>query len=227
MTGLEMHEYFVTELTQWRKKARIDSKDIYYWLNSAQDDLIEDRFGSGDYGRNRRITEDLQKLFVKDANIATTYVGEIIDGFHCDECDLPSNHLYTVAVRAETKLTSAPAQTVDSIRTGTVAQKKLVRLVQSSDVYRLLDDPFHRPQKRNAIGDSSLGEFHVYANDTFVVTSLIFDYIKKPTAISNSGNSDLPTSLHQEIVTNAVTMFLNKEQEVSQKHQSNSLESLT
>lgn len=227
MTGLEMKEYFVTELTQWLKKARIDSKDIYYWLNSAQDAFIDKRFAEGDYNLTRRVTEDLRPLFVKDSNVATTYVGEIIDGYYCDEAALPADHLFLVSVRATTALTSSPAQTVGVIRTGTDAKKKIIRIVQSDDVYRLLEDPFHSPKKRSGIGDSTEGDFHVYTDGTFVVTSIIFDYIKEPTAISDSGNSDLPDFVHNDIVTQAVSLFLNKEEEVAQKHQTQSLEKLT
>jgi len=227
MTGLEMKEYFVTELTQWRKPARIDSKDIYYWLNSAQDAFIEQKFGEGDFNRTRRITEDLRPLFVKDASVATTYVGEIIEGFYCDEAVIPTANLFLVAARATTALTSSPAQTVGVVRAGTDAQKKLIRIVQSDDVYRLLDDPFHAPHKRNGIGDSTEGDFHVYTDGTFVVTSIIFDYIKEPTAISDSASSDLPDFVHNDIVTQAVSLFLNKNEEVFTKHQDQSLEKLT
>jgi hypothetical protein len=227
MTGPEMKEYFVTELTQWRKKPRIDSKDIYYWLNFAQDAFIEARFADGDFNRTRRVTEDLRPLFVKDSSQPATYVGEILEGFHCDEATLPADHLFLVAVRAVTLSTSAPEQTVGVVRSGSSPKTKIVKIVQSDDVYRLLDDPFHRPQKRSGIGDLTGGEFHVYTDESFVVSSLSFDYIKEPTAISDGAGSDLPDFVHNDLVTQAVTLFLNKEQEVLQKHQSNSLESLT
>jgi len=228
-----MQDAFVTELTLYGKRASVDSEDIFYFLNKGQEKLIADWFsglnptGKG-FDQSQMMTDFLRPLQIKNYNIPTVYVGVIQASVHADKVVLPNDYLFLISSRSIVKDTANPAQTAGVQRTGTgTATKVLNRQIQSDDIYRLLDDPFNTPIKADPLVDLAGGDLHVFTSDVFVVTDIEINYIKEPTEISESGNSDLPNFVHQDIVDLAVTMFLDKNKEVEDKQNLTELTSVT
>jgi hypothetical protein len=233
MTAVEMQEAFFIELTLYGRRATVDSEDIFYYLNKAQDEMVHRWFngqneqGKG-FGQSQQITEYLRPLVVKNTSVSSTYIGSIQGDVHADKVQLPSDHLFLISSRSIVKDTTNPAQTPGSPRVGTgTARKVLNKQIQSDDIYRLLDDPFNTPIKTDPLVDLSGNELHIFTSASFVVTDVEMNYVKRPTAIGESTNTELDEFVHNDIVDLAVTMFLDKNREVRDKQDVTELTNVT
>jgi len=99
---------------------------------------------------------------------------------------------------------------------GEVYDRKVVpaRLTQSQSVYEELNDPFHTTAHKGPVCDLNKDRLNVYTDGKFIVDAVIMNYIRQPIEISlkdeqgNSTTSELPETLHQELVDLAIRLFL-------------------
>ena len=84
------------------------------------------------------------------------------------------------------------------------------RFTQHDDIYTLLQDPFNKTTFKSPMYTSKENYVEIYTDDTFIVDSIRFTYLKNPQEVDAGNNidCDLPNHTHQEIVDMTVATIL-------------------
>jgi len=188
------------------------------------------------FEQSQDLIDDLRVFYKKNCRIECIYGGNNakLKDFEVDLAFLPGDYLHLVEPRADVYKASTfnpkgKRNTLDwdlgsATYDGNTYDKRVaasgevydteimpLRLTQSMSVYRELLDPFHKSTPNAPICDISEDVLSVYTDNTFIVDAVLFNYIRQPKKITLGNSpqtSELPESLHQEIVNRAVRLFL-------------------
>ena len=224
MTPLEMQMAFRQQLKSRGLELPVGSFDVFYFLNLAQDELVRSRYaarnrtGTG-FQESQEVIDDLEKILLKNVSIPTVYETAFsYKGFHADKAPLPADRLRMITFRTKSRYDrtgiSWTIQSSQRISAGAV-KDGLVRIVQSDDIYRLLEDPYNQPTVHEPLGHQSQEHIIIYTNTTFVVNNVVISYLKRPQRIIRGATDgadqpcELPEILHQEVVQSAIMMYIN------------------
>jgi hypothetical protein len=238
MTNRELQYEFGIQMNQFDSALQLDSDDILYWLNKAQERLVKERFNGKRQGvgfeQSFDLIADLQNLIESGYSQTTKYAPELNrDLFFADKVNLPSNYLYLINQRCVT-YSKYPAivwtlNAVSERREPEVSAKLYSRggnFTQLSDIDKVLDDPFNTTSATSTITTISGNNIVCYTDKTFVVKDVIIDYIRVPKKLSLTLNdsittttSELPEHLHKEVIELAVDLFLQNTRNLKQRLQ--------
>jgi len=229
MTIQEMH----TQLNLRSQKINSNAFDNFLpeerdeYLNLAITRFIKNRLqpesnyiGEGFEESQKRI-DDLRTLVKKDETLSPQQANGNagVGNTFVDRGQFPDDYNYLISVRCKVDYArdgisfslSSGKRDADG-NEGTDYKTEIVqaKVVQSDDVYELLRDPFNKSRVREPICDINESGIDAYTDDTFIVDSIIINYLKKPVSVSlsTSTDSDLPEHTHDEIVDMATELML-------------------
>lgn len=236
-----MQYRFGIQMNQLNDSLSLQSDDIEYWLNKGQLDLVKNKFkGITQTGRGfeQSLTKssDLKDLIERNKELIVTYNGQYsgTEGYYADQGNLPEDLLYLISYKSNVKW-SYPEISFITIQSGSgESGLKLTRsstegttktvygtVVQSDQIYNLLNDPFNKPKPSKPIGVVGDNSIVIFTDKTFIVDKIFIDYIRRPRQVSIKGNidSELPEDLHYEIIQRAVDLFLNNTRQLKSRLQ--------
>lgn len=209
-------------------------QEIDIYLNRATTLLIKERLeplsnrlGKGFEQSQKRI-DDLRTLVKKneelDANEGSSNDG--IEGIFSDVADFPDDYNYLLNVRFRLyyaregiDFTVTDGKREPDGDEGDDYKERLSfgSFYQSDDIYTSLEDPLNTTSPKRPIFDVSENGITVYTDDTFLVDKIIINYLKEPATIEygvddpeDDVDSDLPETLHEEIVDKAAQLILSE-----------------
>lgn len=211
MTPIEFQQAFLDELHLRGVKAPVESEEIYYWLNAAQDQHVREHFKSID--QNVDLTDDVRTLR-KTEKIPASYQGDNYLNFITDKADYPTDYLFFMGLRATVARNREELEyNVEPV----VGQKRTpdeytlrtsnVRISQQDDIYTLLQDPFNRTRWDRPLAVLHENVIKLYTDKTFAVQSVSLDYLRIPVRISRTVTSELPAFTHRDIARRAAILF--------------------
>jgi len=218
MTPIELHNAFLSEakIPEDRKGSMIESFDVFYYLNKAQEQWILEKF-SGGFELTQDLIDDLRIFYKKDVDIDAFYAGTDakFGDFEVDYIEFPDDYLHLVSQRSQVAYNyNGIDYTLDtSGRREPEGQYKsdiyFNKWTQSDDIYRLLSDPFNTTKHDNPITDINDQRINIYTNDNFLIQKGIINYIREPKEIDpeTDQESELPEIYHREIVQQAVALY--------------------
>jgi hypothetical protein len=197
MTGVEFQQAFGTELEQYDSRLPLAERDVFYWLNLAQEDLIRTAFDL--YEEDQTVTALLRPL-VTNTEVDPEDEIQEISGYSSKEFTFPSELQYVISVLSLSKRAGPNA----------VPTWKLCKVSQADDIYRLLQDPFNRSTYKNPLATIGKKVARVYFDSSFSTEKARFEYIKEPSPITRAQGSVLPEFVHHRLVQQAVQLYLQK-----------------
>lgn len=219
---IEFSQYFESENSI---PVPIKSKEIFFWLNSAQDEFVKTRYNGLNVKRqgfeqSQERVDDLS-LLLTDVLVDAEYANSQYGIFDSDLLPYPDNYLRLIKLKCNIRykidpddITSSGDPAVRSSSVGTEPTKIVnVKISQQDDIYRLLEDPFNRSSHKQPISIFNNEGVLIYTDNTFIVLEGYMTYLKEPAriALSVDGGSDqeceLPSFLHKEIVDMAIRMY--------------------
>lgn len=231
----EMQRQFGIQLNQLNEALELHSDDIEYWLNKGQLQLVKQMYNGMNpegkaFEQSQQRIDDLRTLLVKDEEVETTFIDdEPLHGFFIDRAEIPEDSLFVISHRSKVSYNFPSINyTIDSETNKRISDdlESTTRVVfnrtsQSDDIYKLLSDPFNRTKPNKPIVDINEDFINVYTDNTFVVDSVIFNYLKKPRKmnIKEGVDSELPDHLHDDIIQRAADLFLQNTRQLKQRLQ--------
>lgn len=239
MTTKQLIKAFQSELHQRDRGPVADTDDILHFLTKAQENFVKDAFAGkrtsrDGFEQSQDLIDDLRVFYKKDCVTETVYAGcpARWKGIHVDYSTLPDEYVHLVSARARIKYSTRTTPTgrepldwtvVDVTVGDTTLQKRIVaggeqakrtvttlRLSQSDDVFRKLDDPFHTTIHSSPLCDLNNDRVNVYTSSEFITEAIVLNYIRAPKEITlgeTPQTSELPEVLHRELVDRAVRLF--------------------
>ncbi len=235
----DMQYEFQMHMNQFKEPLQLDSDDVLYWLNKAQEEFVINRYTGRNlfrkaFEQSQQVIDDVRNLVVKNKEIDTNYLGEehtATKGFYTDYAELPENQLYLVSQRSEIaynrdgidfEVNNDKRDPVGEYDTKTVFN----RYSQSDDIFTLLSDPFNTTKTSSPLTDISDKGITIYTDKTFLAKKIIINYIRKAKKLSLTTNDseyttepELAEHTHKEIIQLAVDLFLNNTRELKQRLQ--------
>jgi len=218
-----MQRDFLVEIKSRDFGATLDSTDIFYYLNKAQENWIKEKYQKG-FEIDQSLTDDLRVFVVKDRELDTKYSGEAINGFYVDYVNLPDDYLHRISDRSKV-LYSFDEITftvnVDSRVPNEDTKSGIYfnKYSQSDDIYKLLSDPFNKTKHSSPLIDINDSRINIYTDNRFLVDKVFLNYIREPLTIDPKKDQacELPNIYHKEIVEQAVALFGQFSQNQKQK----------
>jgi hypothetical protein len=232
MTVKEMIRAFGSMTGQLRDRNPLDTNDILYFLNRAQEKFVRDHFditprSPFPFATNQRVEDDLSTVYIKDHTISTTYGGNstAYNNMYSDVAEYPDDLMFLVSARSKNhfnwkgvdfNISSNNKRVVSNDYSERLAN---IRIVEPSEIYSLLSDPFTTTKNERPLADHNDRRLNVFTDDKFVVDTVMINYIKTPREIefgTTPVESELPQSTHREIVELSVQLlaqFHNQSQE--------------
>lgn len=221
-----MHNAFLTEIkiSGRQKGSRIESFDIFYYLNKAQDEWLKEKYDQG-FEVSQALVDDLRVFLKKNIELDALYAGNNsrFNKYYVDYVEFPEDYLHTISVRSKVLFSFQPLTfTVDdSSRIPNEQTKSAIyfnKFSQSDDIYKLLSDPFNKTKHSNPLMDINNSRINIYTDDKFIVDKVFLNYLRTPKRISveTSQACELPEIFHTEIVEQAVGLyakFLNSQED--------------
>lgn len=153
--------------------------------------LKEDRDNDGDsksYQINQDSIDALRVLEVVDFELTNLAVNS-----RFGRADLPTNYRNKIQVRAEITYTCNSVVTTDTVEG---------RVIKRSELSNILKHPYGKTDKENPVASISSGNVYVYRDESFNISRIFLDYLKKPTkvkfAVDENGDFDNDNSIHCE-----------------------------
>lgn len=232
MDAREMQRAFGQQLNQFGEALELHSDDLQYWLNKGQLELVKRKYNGLNQERrgfeqSQQRIDDLTDIVVKDEPVDTKFKenSNAPTGYFVDTAKIPNDNLFIISHRSQItyKYPEVSYETIDGSRSPTNGKSKIVfnRVSQSDDVYKLLYDPFNTSKANKPLADFSDTNLNVYTDKTFLVTKVIFNYLKKPRLINIKDNvsCELAEHLHDEVIQIASDLFLQNTRELKQRLQ--------
>lgn len=194
-------------------------EQVDYFLNEAQNRFIKTRYGRNNVYKSgfeeiQKRTEDLTTLVKVNYCTVTPYIyyenayKVSLSNMFLDEAKLtPSTSKYMFFVRGESQ----------NVLSDTCKKYLGVRLTNHDDMTLMLNDPFKRPYKQEAVALFEDGNIIVLTDGTFSIGNFRVSFIKKPVEITYGVNypspvanvdCELPEHTHKEIVALAAQIAL-------------------
>lgn len=213
MNATQFVKSFQREIHQEDDVPRVDTGDVLYFLNKAQENFVKDKFAGKRTSRDgfeesQDLIDDLRTLYEKDCETETIYAGPSSHsrGAWVDQSFLPTDYLHLISVRARVHIsdefsmgerTDFDWDTITATYDGTDYNKRTaaagqtyeeevvpVAMKQSQRIYGLLVSPFHSPTHNRPLSDLNNNRLNVYTNSEFIVDSVLMNYIRIPQEIT-------------------------------------------
>lgn len=234
MTAEEMH----TEVNLRTQKINSNVNDdflpqeIDVYLNRAVDEFISKRWNpesnelQDGFEQNQKRIDDLRELVKKNEALSTDQVtsNAAIEDFFVDRADFPSDYRHLISVRFVVQYArngiSFSLSSGSRVADGTLDSEyketiSFGKFFQADDIYQALLDPYNNTHPKKPIYDINELGIDVYTDDTFIVPTILINYLRQPATIlvdpadsDNNVDCDLAEAVHGEIVDMAVTMML-------------------
>ena len=227
-----MQRAFGQQLNQFGEALQLHSSDIEYWLNKGQLELVKRKYNGLNQERkgfeqSQQRIDDLRALLVKDHEEDTTFneSAHAPTGFYVDSATIPDDNLFIISHRSQITYNYPEInyEVTSNKRNPIGGNNKIVfnRTSQSDDVYKLLYDPFNTTKPSKPLADINRDQINIYTNKTFLVTKVIFNYLKRPRLIhiKNNVSCELERHLHDEVIQIAADLFLQNTRELKQRLQ--------
>lgn len=228
-----MQYRFGIQLNQFNSALDLNSDDIEYWLNKAQLDIVKNRYkgltrDKRAFEQSQERVDDLRVLLKRDVELDTLYDDAMsaTTGFFVDKADLPVNYMFLIAHKSlvfyNYPSIDFTISELDKRESATYSEKIVFnQVVQSDDIYKLLDDPFNTTKITSPLSIINEDNIQIFTNNKFIVDKVIIDYLKLPVrmSIENNIDSELPEHLHEDIIQRAADMFLNNTRQLKQRLQ--------
>lgn len=232
MDAREMQYQFGIQMNQFGEALQLHSDDIQYWLNKGQLELVKRKYNGFNQERkgfeqSQQRIDDLRSLLIKDYSSETTFNEDAYapTGFYVDSATIPADNLFIISHRSAIiyNYPTITYETINGKRSPINGKDKIVfnRTSQSDDIYKLLYDPFNTTKAGKPLADINENQINIYTNKSFVVTKVIFNYLKRPRLIhiKNNVSCELAEHLHDEVIQYAVDLFLQNTRELKQRLQ--------
>lgn len=221
MTARQMQIAFQDAFERSGLELNLTSTELFNELNDAQDVIVAQLFAQ--FETTNQISAALAPLVIRNLEIETDYPGvDTFSGYTIDRASLPSDFRFFISLISKvewvfggysgTTVDGGSNRTVDDV--GKNTSYRLTKISQQDDIYRMLADPFNKPDFKGPIAVLHDSFIDVYSDDsTFVVPNVYLDYLKDPDQISITGSgtpSELPDELHRQIVDTAVERYLQR-----------------
>jgi len=216
MTSNELIRAFQTEIHQKDRPPQVETKDILYFLNRAQENFIKDKFAgkrtsTQGFEESQDLIDDLRVFYRQDCETETIYAGESagVEGVESDETFLPSDYLHLVSARAGLHVSTDfkngrredfTWETTRATYEGTDYSKRIaapsqsydektvpLKMTQGQRLYSMATDPFHEPVHHRPLFDLNNDRINVYTTSEFIVDRIIINYIRSPKTITIEG----------------------------------------
>ena len=216
---MDVHELiraFQTEIHQKDRVPQVETKDILYFLNRAQENFVKDKFAGKrtsvqGFEQSQDLIDDLRVFYRQDCETETIYGGveAAVKGIESDETFLPSDYLHLVSARGVLHVSTdfkngrredftwdITTATYD----GTDYDKRIaapsqsydektvpLKMVQNQRLYSMALDPFQEPVHHRPLSDLNNDRINVYTTSEFIVDRIIINYIRSPKTITIEG----------------------------------------
>lgn len=241
MNVREMIYNFGIQLNQFDSALILDTDDILWWLNRAQDTFIKRRYDMLDplkrkARQEQNLFDDIRAFVVKnyEAPVEFHWEDASINGVYEEKANLPDNYMHLLSIRSVVQYafpqlhwTKSGNKRVPVEGQNVKKRTSISRFSQTDDIYELLSDPFNQTDPTSPLTDVNEGVITVYSNKTFVVNNLIINYLRRPKLLSTdnvlpshptvTNESEFPEHTHEEIIDLAVTLFLMNTRELKQR----------
>ncbi len=215
MTIQEMHIAFKLKFDKLDllEYPNLEPEAIDFLLNQSQIRLLKTKYQTnnlyreGFEGVQKRI-DDLRTLVKSETeDTFTNYLMDDDTNVRIYEAELPTDYFFMVKLRVKVN------------KTGVGESIKSPRQVQHDDISVLVSDPFDGPKYRNPLVMYAGTKVLIITDNTFSVTKVYFDYLKRPydlsidaVGVNNptgfTNVSEFPEQMHHEIVDYAVELAL-------------------
>lgn len=209
MTSTELRIQFALRLAAQGEPVDLYEEEIYALLSEAQERITSELFER--FEETRSLTTDLQGLVVRGRALTLSYGGEAAGSNYEERAALPGDFREVLALRAHVAYhpTAITTTTTNGVRSpsGTYATRKVpVRLVQTDDLDRLLQDPFSDTSREPV---ATIGEDYIqlYTGERAVPTHLYLDYLRSPLPISANQDPELPEKRHWQVIETALALY--------------------
>lgn len=240
----EMQYLFGIQLNQFNTALQLESDDIQYWLNKAQEDFVKTRYNGINADRkgfeqSQQRIDDLRVLIESNKKLDAKWLKyDTLDGFYVDSVLLPNDYMFLLNQKSIIKFNpcsikftipspSSPLEATSVVKREPGAETEVTLSVQSNryaqthTIHNLLSDPFNTTKSTSPISVIHGDRIDVYTDKTFIVDKVIIDYLRLPRRlnIKNNISCELPEHTHKEIIQLAVDSFLQNTRELKQRLQ--------
>lgn len=224
MTPIEMQNNFLVEVKARDFGATVDSSDIFYYLNKAQEKWLKEKYDQG-FEVSQALVDDLRVFLKKDVELDAKYAGDSarFKDYYVDYVEFPNDYLHAISYRSKVLYSFKPITftVTNGSRVPNESTKSAIyfnRFSQSDDIYKLLEDPFNSTKHTRPLVDINDRRINIYTNKKFVVDKVYLNYLREPKEISVETDQacELPEVFHEEIVEQAVGLyakFLNSQED--------------
>lgn len=209
MTIQEMHKAVYEELHKtgsWLL-GDLDSDQVDYFLNSAQEEFVKQRFYRGSNSKGVGFEDTMKRLEDLRELVYINYDDTIAPNLSATEVelDLPADHMFLINLRILMRYSACAAPTVQS-----PIVKIPARVVETEQVFEMMRSPFHRSTHKSPLATIYEDQVRVFQGQRFLVIGIEADYIRQPRKLSLDleQSSQLSPHTHLEIVKMAVNSVI-------------------
>ncbi len=222
LTILEMHHLIEQEVQKmgFFAYSNLETEEIDLQINSVIDKFVEDVLDKKSNKRRRLgVLEGFQENQVSLDKLRTIHVkdqtGALQDFDGGKKITFENDYLHFIKAKAVTSYTCT-----ENKKTVTKTLTSGVRIMASTDIDAVVNLPHYKTDKRSPIGEIVNNSLYLYTDSTFAISSLKYDYIRKPVSvlyaknldgsidIPNCVDCDLPASEHRKIVADAALKIM-------------------
>ena len=232
---------FGIQINQFDTALRLDTDDILWWLNRAQERFVKQRYELLDplkrkARQEQNLFDDIRTFVVKNKQLPAYFdwTDSALNGIYEDTAELPDDYMHLLSIRTlvnyrfpELHWHVVGGKRVPEAEQNYKQRMSLSRFSQTDDIYELLTDPFNQTKPNSPLTDVNDNTVTIYTNKTFVVNDVIINYLRRPKLLTTddvipenpkfTNNSELPDHTHEEIIDLAVTLFLMNTRELKQR----------
>lgn len=209
MTPRQMQSSFELELVRHDSSDMVDSNVIFYWLNQAIERLVKIRYTGTEDGRSfeqtQKRTDDLRTLIVEDR----LYLLPGIEGLNKPDsyvAELPFNYWFLIGEEVQ-------AQFPNIINTSTIVKRVGITSCTHDTYTYQVEDPYSEHKLHYELAKPlrlfKENTVEIITDGSYTINFYYIRYIKRPLVISvESADCDLAEHMHSEVITKAVSLYL-------------------
>lgn len=214
MTIQEMHIAFdiVADIVATRGYPGLEPEERDFYLNRAIERFVKTRYSGVNpkkesFEQSQKRIEDLRTLLTRNT-ITRTSLAQTSLGYEW-RCDLP-----TGLVGSDPKYLFIVSSNIDIDRDecGNVVSHNQIKTKQMTHDQKeeYLSDPYHKPDYYEALILFEGDFVYIYTNGVYNILAFDMIYLRYPVKVSlaNTVDCDLPEHTHQEIVDEAVRLYV-------------------
>lgn len=188
MTALELLYNFNVELNTAYRMSALESDEVFYWINKAQDRFVTKRYTG--YSASEKLGVEQSQKRIDDLRPLTVYSPVGLLSNNPPAIMLPQDymHLLRVILYAEGNCINKDPQlrikADQHITTNKIYNPIYAKYAQLDDINVLLDDPFNEPIEDYPLYIQLNNSIQVYVPNSMQLIGGRVYYIKKPSHIT-------------------------------------------